>query len=152
MASYLVHDRLGPTGVKSVLSLDGALAIAQARGLVSLGVTFIFKADCGRVAVYDAIGACASAALKGFDDLDFVRVWLGRHESTTAWVEVTKTEIDEHRNAGRAWKHHEFTMAKVWAVKIALSQTFNFPLESDTGKEWPEILEQVVEELFAWDP
>lgn len=134
MASYLVNDR-----ARCVLSLDGALALAKARGLTSLRVTAHFQ-------------QVVEASEPAYDDLSHIKVVVFTGQTVTT-VTVLKERIDEHRLAGnpKVWAEHPLTMAKNWATKIALGEVFHFPLESQYGAEWPEIAEQVVDEIFS-DP
>lgn len=134
MASYLVNDR-----TKCVLSLDGALALAKARGLTALLVTAHFQQ--------------VDVSEPAYEDLTYIKVFVFTGPTVTT-VTVFKERIDEHRLAGnpKVWAEHPLIMAKNWASKIALGETFRFPLESSLGAEWPEIAEQVVEEIFSSAP
>lgn len=134
MAGYLIQNR-----TKCVLSTSGAIALASARGLTSWRVTLHFQQVDAREPAYD--------------DLTHIKVVVFTGQTVTT-VTVLKERIDEHCLAGnpKVWAEHSLTMAKNWATKIALSEAFRFPLESQYGAEWPEIAEQVVDEIFSDEP
>jgi hypothetical protein len=115
------------------LSLRGTIELACRRGLTSWGAWHHYHNDD-----------------PAYASLDYVRVEITRSvngKRVFQAIDVHKARLDAYRNAGLAWRRHPLMIARTWAYKIALSETFGFPLESADGSEWAEILESIVEVL-----